>query len=87
MAFWDDWIKNRIQGEIDDLLKSDGITTEGVSAPSAKRGAFNGGDVLPDEPENHDASNQIGRKAIIDDPYFTNMANQVNYKHRRIFRR
>jgi len=82
MAFWDQWLKNRIKGDIDELLKSDGVTTEGVSAPAAMRGAFNGGDALPDAPENHDASNQIGRKAIIDDPYFTNMGNQVNYKQR-----
>lgn len=82
MAFWDQWLKNRIKDDIDDLLKSDGVTTEGVSAPAAMRGAFNGGDALPDIPEQHDASSQIGRKAIIDDPYFTNMGNQVNYKQR-----
>lgn len=82
MAFWDDWLKNRIQGEINDLLKSDGVTTDGVATPAVSRGAFNGGDALPDQPEDHDASKQVGRKAIIDDPYFSNMGQQVNYKHR-----
>jgi hypothetical protein len=74
MAFWDDWLKNRIQGEINDLLKADG-----VAPPSAPVN----GDSLPDSPEKgHDASDQIGRKAIVDDPYFDLQGTQVNFKHK-----
>jgi Phage portal protein len=81
MAFWDQWLKNQIKGEIDDLLKADGITTEGASAPPSVRGAYTS-DALPDQPEDHDASKQIGRKAIVDDPYFENQTTQIHYKHR-----
>jgi len=79
MAFWDNWFKKQIKGEIDELLKADGITTEGTNAPAPVRGAYTA-DTLPDSPENHDASTQIGRKAIIDDPYFENLTSQINYK-------
>jgi hypothetical protein len=79
MAIWDEWLKKQIKGEINDLLKADGITTEGVAAPPAARGAYTA-DSLPETPENHDASTQIGRKAIIDDPYFENLTSQINYK-------
>lgn len=62
MAFWDDWLKNRIQGEIDELLKADG-------------------DKLPDKAEqNHDATDQIGRKALIDDPFYEQVSQHVMYK-------
>lgn len=82
MAFWDQWLKKQIQGEINDLLKADGVAIEdGSEMSKAVRGAYSA-DSLPDVEENHDASNQIGRKAIVDDPYFTNMAGQVNFKHR-----
>lgn len=74
MAWYDDWLKNRINNEIQELQKSDG-----VSAPTNT--AVVSGDTIPNVPEqDHDASNQIGRKAIVDDPYFDNMGNQVNYK-------
>ena len=64
MAFWDDWLKGRIQGQIDELLKADG-------------------DKLPDKPENnHDADEQIGRKAIIDDPFYEHVSQHVMYKHK-----
>lgn len=79
MAFWDDWFKKQIQGDIDDLLKADGVTTKGTITPTPTRGAYTA-DMLPESPENHDASLQIGRKAIIDDPYFENMTSQINYK-------
>lgn len=76
MAIWDDWLKNRIKANIDDLLKVDG-----VSSPTPNVVAD--GDKLPDMPEEgHDASKQIGRKAVIDDPYFDNLGQQVNYKHK-----
>lgn len=76
MSWYDDWLKNRIKGEIQDLLKSDG-----VSAPTGN--SVVNGDILPDKPEEgHDAGAQIGRKGIIDDPYFDLMGTQVNFKHK-----
>ena len=77
MAWYDDWLKNRLKGEIQDLLKADGVT----SAPDP--GMIAGGDAMPDKPEDgHDADKQIGRKAVIDDPYFDNLAQQIVYKHK-----
>jgi hypothetical protein len=84
MAIWDTWIKNQIKGEITELLKADG-----VSAPSddvgqttnAKVGNYTA-DVLPDIAEEVDSSKHIGRKAIVDDPYFENLTTQINYKHK-----
>lgn len=64
MAWYDSWLKNRIQGQIDELLKSDG-------------------DRLPDKPEeNHNTEEQIGRKAIIDDPFYEHVSQHVMYKHK-----
>lgn len=80
MAFWDSWFKKQIQEEIQELLKADGVTPND-SAPSPTRGAYTA-DVLPDTPESHDASAQIGRKAIVDDPYFENLTHQINVKHK-----
>jgi len=80
VSWYDDWIKDRIKGEIGELLKADGISTPDASeASTATRGAYTA-DVIPDVPEVHDASKQIGRKAIIDDPYFENLSAQLNYK-------
>ena len=77
MAIWDDWLKNRIKGEIGELLKADGISSPDAITPNVTA------DSLPDSPESgHDADGQIGRKAIIDDPYFDLMGTQVNYKHK-----
>lgn len=84
MAFWNDWLKKSMQDDINNLLKADGVTTEGVAAPTsstATRGAYSA-DALPDQAEEHDANKQIGRKAIIDDPYFENLSSQINYKHK-----
>jgi hypothetical protein len=39
-------------------------------------------DILPDIAENVDSSKNIGRKSIIDDPYFDNLTTQINYKHK-----
>lgn len=76
MAWYDDWLKNRIQGQIDELRKSDE-----VAAPSPDM--VQSGDGLPNKPEDHhDASDQIGRKGIIDDPYFDFTSQQVIYKNR-----
>lgn len=86
MAIWDDWLKNRIKGEIGELLKADGVTIDNDPAAAAApsnvvTGAYTA-DVLPDVAENNDVSKQIGRKAIIDDPYFESMGNGVNVKMR-----
>jgi hypothetical protein len=78
MAWYDDWLKNRVKGQIDELLKADGISSP-TAAPSTPEVAD--GDKLPDVPEtDHDASKQIGRKAYVDDPYFDLIGSQVNYK-------
>ena len=63
MAFWNDWLKKSIQGEINDLLKQDGVVSEGDNAPSPTRGAYSA-DSLPDVAEDHDASKQIGRAHV-----------------------
>ncbi len=74
MAIWDDWLKKRIQGEINDLTKAD-------EAQAPDPGMVADGDSLPDKPESHhDASNQIGRKGIIDDPYFDYTSQQLVHK-------
>lgn len=79
MAFWNDWLKQRIKGDIDELLKTDGADAP-ISAPQATMSGITG-DSMPDTPEDgHDASKQIGRKAIVDDPYFDLVGTQVNYK-------
>lgn len=78
MAWYDGWLKGRIQGQIEDLLKADGISAP-TPAPSTQQ--VIDGDNLPDTPEQeHDAAKQIGRKAFVDDPYFDLMGSQVNYK-------
>ncbi len=84
MAWYDDWLKNQIKGEIGELLKADGVSaaTDDTGAPSNIKVGNYSADVLPDNPENIDPSKQIGRKAIIDDPYFENLGSQVNYKHK-----
>lgn len=84
MAIWDDWLKNRIQGEIGELLKADGVSIdqpEAATPTNMVQGAYTA-DILPDVAEQNDASKQIGRKALIDDPYFENMGTNVNFKHK-----
>lgn len=86
MAIWDDWLKNRIKGEIGELLKADGVTIDNdpaaATAPSnVVTGAYTA-DILPDIDQSTEASKQIGRKALIDDPYFENMGANVNFKHK-----
>lgn len=75
MAFYDDWLKKRIKGEIDDLLKADGI----APAPEPRVSAENIADKLPDSQEENEVSKQIGRK-FVDDPYFDMVGNNYNYK-------
>ena len=83
MAWYDDWIKNQIKGEISELLKADGVTLNNdapAAAPSSMvTGAYTA-DILPDVDQATDNSKNIGRKSLIDDPYFDNLTNQVNYK-------
>ncbi len=77
MAWYDDWLKKSIQGEIKDLLKADGVSMPDATIPPTS------GDSLPNKPEEtHEGDQQIGRKAIIDDPYFDLMGTQVNFKHK-----
>lgn len=86
MAWYDEWLKKQIKGEIGELLKADGVTIDNDPAAAAspqgmQTGAYTA-DILPDVAESNDPSKQIGRKAIIDDPYFENMSHNVNFKHK-----
>lgn len=75
MGLFDNLFKKRIQSQIEELLKADG-----VSAPTPVDSAENSGDKLPDKPEEgHDANKQIGRQ-FVDDPYFDTFGNNYNYK-------
>lgn len=75
MGLFDDWFKNRIKGEIEDLLKA-----EGVSAPEPTQSAANTADKLPDHPqEGNETDKHIGRR-FVDDPYFDVVGNNYNYK-------
>lgn len=74
MAFWNDWLKKSIQGEINEMLKADG-----VSAPAPDNSSVTG-DALPNKAEDINSGTEIGRKGIIEDPYFDQHGNQVNYK-------
>ena len=84
---WNDWIKNRLQGDISELQKADGIDASPESptqqpSTNAVRGQYSA-DSLPDQPETGlEPSGQIGRKAIVDDPYFDNFGQQYHYKLR-----
>lgn len=74
MAFWNDWLKKSIQGEIAELLKADG-----VSAPEPTTSQDNVADKLPDVPEKTDDEKKIARQ-FVDDPYFDMVSNNYNYK-------
>lgn len=64
MAWYDDWLKNRIKDDVNELLKADA-------------------DQLPNKPEPDEPVNQeIGRKAIVDDPYFEHLSQSVVFRHR-----
>lgn len=72
MAWYNDWLKDRLRSEISDLMKAEGVDGQGTT-----------GNSLPDKPEeNHDPSKQIGRQAVIDDPYFDHVSRHVIYKHK-----
>ena len=63
-----DWIKNKIQGEIKDLMKSEA-------------------DLLPEEPiQDTKGEVDVGRKAIIDDPFFDNFTTSSNVYQSKLSR-
>ena len=75
MGLIDSWFKKRIQGEIQELLKADG-----VSAPEPSAAPDDTADKLPDKPDPaYEAVKQIGRQ-FVDDPYFDLVGNNYNYK-------
>lgn len=74
MAFWDNWLKDRIQGEISELLKADG-----VSAPEPSSSQDNTADKLPEVPDKSADEKKIARQ-FVDDPYFDMVSNNYNYK-------
>lgn len=68
MAIWDSWLKNRLRGEINDMLKADNDQLDIA-------------DALPDVPEKgDDPSKDIARRAVLDDPYYDYVTQQVIYK-------
>jgi len=70
LAIWDDWFKDNddLQQEINEMLiKADDVPGDRV--PDIKEG-----DMSPDD--------QIGRKAILEDPYFQQMSNTVVFRHK-----
>lgn len=74
MAFWDNWLKKSIQGEIQELLKADG-----VSAPEPTQSTENIADRLPQTPEKPADEKKIARQ-FVEDPYFDMVSNNYNYK-------
>lgn len=75
MGIFDNWFKDRIRGEIDELLKADGVT----SAPEPSSSENNVADNVPDSPPPANAEKEIGRR-FVDDPYFDMMGNNGNIK-------
>jgi hypothetical protein len=85
VAIWDDWLKNRIKGEIGELLKADGVSPDAKTPSSAPSQMVTGAytaDVVPDTPEQGPDGKAIGRKSIIDDPYFEQFGQHVNLKQK-----
>lgn len=76
MAFWNDWLKKSIQGEISELLKADGVAD---AAPDPSTSQENIGDRLADIPEKSGDEKKIARQ-FVDDPYFDMVSNNYNYK-------
>lgn len=74
MAWYSDWLRKSIQGEIQELLKADG-----VSAPEPSSAPENTADRLPQTPEKPDEEKKIARQ-FVDDPYFDMVSNNYNYK-------
>lgn len=83
MAWYDQRIKGWLKGSITELLKADGVDLEGDTA--GDEGVVPGNpNAIPDV--NKDPAGvvggkpDIGRKAIIDDPYFEQLSQHVIYK-------
>lgn len=74
MAWYDNWLKSRITGEIEELLKADGI-----SAPEPSASQQNIADRLPDEAPKTEKEKEIARQ-FVDDPFFDMVSNNYNYK-------
>lgn len=66
MAFWDKWLKKGIEEELEDLAKD--------ANPDAL-------DLKPDTTSEDDKP-EIGRKAVITDPFFTQQSQQTMYKYK-----
>ena len=67
MAFWDNWLKNIVKGEVDDLL----VKTSDPDAVPEKP------DTTP-----LDDKVEYGRKAILTDPFFAQQSQQTLYKYK-----
>jgi hypothetical protein len=77
MAWYDNWLKSRIKAEIEDLQQDAELSSATPALLKAD------GDDVPDKPEKEEkASEQIGRKAVIEDPYFEQMSQSTIYKNR-----
>jgi hypothetical protein len=76
MAFWNNFFKKSIGGDIDDLLKIEGDSggTEDVPASAD--------DVPEKKEENLETQKHIGKKALLEDPYFDHTAQNVIFKMR-----
>lgn len=74
MAIWDDWFKSteELQSEIDEMLiKAEDTMPE---MPSDK---------VPDENQSFGSeADKIGRKAILEDPYFEHLSQSVVFRHK-----
>ena len=66
MAWYNDWIKSTVKDELDDLLKA----ASPDDVPEKR-------DVTPD-----DDNPEIGRKAILTDPFFAQSSQQTLYKYK-----
>jgi hypothetical protein len=66
MAFWNDWIKNTVRDEVDELLKA--------ASP----------DAVPEKPDttSEEEAPEIGRKAVLTDPFFAQQSQQTLYKYK-----
>lgn len=81
MSWYDDWLKKQIKGEIGELLKADGVSSNVPTSSNITTGAYTA-DVLPDTPEVGPDGKPIGRKSLIDDPYFEQFGQSVNVKQK-----
>jgi hypothetical protein len=71
MGFWDDLtkgIRESLNGQINDLMKADGLT------PNA--------DMIPEKPQPDTNDKAIGRQAVIDDPFFDQVQQHFIFKNK-----